>query len=770
MNLNNQQLSTARKRRGAFEGEVEEAGVILHGQNAISDQIKFVIESFLDPSINWGVKIGGASSLAVTSPEAHAIAISKGYGITRDINRIIVPNIPESWQGHRAVYTTENKWSLHPTTGDILLGTGTFYLSLAYKEHSEYMGAAIADYTPENVKIYENYFLRAGTDAPTDFGGTGADANAKGSDGSVGSNQNDLFLAKITKDGSGNITFESFTPKTITSVITSASQDVWTAHRRQGHINNIIAPFADRIDEDWGDASQNVNNSLKPTIDAVTDTLINFASYKSGTVIIIDGDEIPEPGTLSFDASSVLGSGDDGKTYFVYLDSAGAFGLLEETASQGLYNFPADKIPLGKFEWDWNGGSPLCVLPADDASAGTKGIWDERRFGTEGLKRFEWNYREGMVVMDAGWWSYENGFDRWFPGKASGANTVRWWAGDTKPKKMFMKYSYGTNSFLFECSVAADSFVTDGSFLVFNGGIVTVTGAGSIIKILSGGEIYVDASNYLNIRGILNSYNDLGTIEGIWEGTNGRINNLLLSYPEINGVMNWLTGGVNNFASSGVRTIFQAGGRLEVHDGGSLRLGGSDGTGAGQTSVTGAQAEKLINGSNADPLHVHAGTIHIPISGVILNSNGDPIDSGSTPKLWKASGYTFIFWNNASTGTKCMFSFNMPPGAGAGAGAYTIYIISVINKGSGSASMTIRLNSYCLGAIDSAEASSEQLLLNSDLTFVDGDHLVYKLKSVATPAGSNPFYEGQTHWIEIEGNNIGGDQSIDIYGIYIKFA
>jgi len=747
MNLANQQLNIPKKRRGAFEGEVDEASVILHGQNAVGDRLKFAMESFLDPSINWGVKIGGAASLGVTSPEVHAVVVAKGYGLTKDVNPIVVPSVPESWQGHRSVYTGENKWSLHPSTGDILLGTGTFYISLAYKEYSDYVGAAIADYTPENVKFYDNFFLRAGTDAPADVGGSGADPSAKGSDGSVGSNENDVFIAKITKDGAGNITFETFTPKTITSVITSASQDVWTAHRKQGHINGIIAPPADRIDEDWGDPSDNINNSMKPTIDAVTDSLINFASYKPGTIIIIDGDEIPEPSSLSYDAATVLGAGEDGNIYFVYLDSAGVYGLLQEATGVGLYSFPVDKIPLGKFEWDWNGGSPLCVLPPDDPSAGTKGIWDERRFGTEGLKRFDWQYRTGTVVMDAGWWSWQNGVHLWFPGRANGANTVNWWAGDTAPKKKFMKYAYGTNSLVLDCSLAASEYASDGTVLLFNGAILTVTGAGSQIRVLSGGEIYVDESNYLNVRGILNSYNDLGTIEGIWEGTNGRINNLLLSYPEINGYMNWLTGGVNNFASNGVRTIFQTGGRFEVHDNGSFRLGGADGTGAGQTTKTGAEAEKLINGGNADTLHDHNSNnmIQIPIGGNILDDDDDPVHaSGSWPITNPTWGNNLRWDGTASNGKIAKLNWTVPKNMQTGAGAFTFHSIWTPNKASGSMVAKVQFYLQVLNAIGSSLGSEILWNYADDIVFVDGDNgkLTYSSKAIGAP--TNPFYEGQS--------------------------
>ena len=264
MKLSNMQLAQARKKRETFEGQIEEVAVIRHGEESLQDALTFALETFLDPDIDYGVIIADGSSFVVTSPDVYKLSVSKGYGITKDVKPIILPAAPDNtWvgmQGHRKFYTNAS-WKLTAdASGDIpSLITGTYYVSLAYKEYSTYMGSAVADYTPANVKYYHNFFLRIGTSEN--------DASAKGSDGSTGSNANDVFIAKIQFNAiSGAITVDSsYVKKYISSVVSSASKAVWVAHKQQSHINGIMPPYSDRISASYPSNNTTLEPSIKGT-------------------------------------------------------------------------------------------------------------------------------------------------------------------------------------------------------------------------------------------------------------------------------------------------------------------------------------------------------------------------------------------------------------------------------------------------------------------------------------------------------------------------
>ncbi len=453
MNLNNQQLDVIQRKRGTFEGQIDEVSAIEFAEVSRDNALTFAMEAFMDQSINNGVIIGGGASLAITVTDDHEVEISRGYGLSRDAKPVVIP-LPAnllSFQGNSA--QGNNRYLLTGNTdfdhnGGLPSGTNDLYLSIAYKEHTETIGVAVADFIPKDIHKFHNWFLRIGIDAPTEVGGTGPDTSALGSDGTVGSNADDIFVAKVSYNKTtGAITPDvTFLRILITSEISSASESVFVGHKRQSHVSGIIPLYADRVDIDWGENGVSpapVNDTLKPSVNGAIDNQVDFLPYKTGTLVVIKGDEIAEPTTLTFDVTTGSATLVDGNDFFVVLKDDGTFDTFDPAVGVNAHSqAPENLLVLAKFQWEATGS--IITFPIPDPLVGTKGIHDLREFGTNDLKRWKWSHKYQAVVFDVGLWGSVNSHRWWVRGN----NDFSIEFGDDTPEKRLFLFDTDDDTFI----------------------------------------------------------------------------------------------------------------------------------------------------------------------------------------------------------------------------------------------------------------------------------------------------------------------------------
>jgi hypothetical protein len=124
-------------------------------------------------------------------------------------------------------------------------------------------------------------------------------------------------------------------------------------------------------------------------------------------------------------------------------------------------------------------------------------------------------------------------------------------------------------------------------------------------RVNQGGIITVDTDCFIKLGGTLLSQGDAGKIRGTFDCQDSEFDNGLIRNFGLSGTLTAQAGAIVSIATAGSTILVNAAGLIWISTTGKLKLGA--------TQKTGAEAELLINGGNADDLHAHGYVI--PASG-----------------------------------------------------------------------------------------------------------------------------------------------------------